>query len=113
MLMPHSCLVLMVNIIPQREAYICNVQQAISFLFRIGIYYLRDECLDVIDRTSSIFLSHILFTIENYIMILAFYLNHHPKARYSLPVTVYVCVVSVLGSTMRILLLRWLCRRRN
>ena len=112
-LMPHSCLVLMVNIIPQREAYICNVQQAISFLLRIGIYYLRDECLDVIDRTSSIFLSHILFTIENYIMILAFYLNHHPKARYSLPVTVYVCVVSVLGSTMRILLLRWLCRRRS
>ena len=112
-LMPHSCLVLVVNIILQREAYICNVQQAISFLLRIGIYYLRDECLDVIDRTSSIFLSHILFTIENYIMILAFYLNHHPKAWYSLPVTVYVCVVSVLGSTMRILLLRWLCRRRQ
>ena len=59
----------------------------------------------------SVYFSHILFVLENFFMILIFYFTYHPKAWYSLPVTVCICVFSVLGSTMRICILRWLRKR--
>ena len=37
--------------------------------------------------------------------------SYHPNAWYSLPIAVYVCVFSVLGSTMRICFLRWLSKK--
>ena len=112
-LMPHSCVVLMVFIISNRDEYECSVGNVIPLILRIGIYYLRDDCIDVIDELWCIFLSHILFTIENFIMIVVFYSNYHLDAWYYLHVTVYVCVFSVLGSAMRILLLHRLSKRPN
>ena len=44
-------------------------------------------------------------------MILMFYFTYNSNAWYSLPVTVSVCVFSVLGSTMRVCVFRWLCKK--
>ena len=47
-------------------------------------------------------LSNVLFVIENFIMILLFYFSHFPHTWYSLPVTICVCLFSVLGAVMRL-----------
>ena len=47
-------------------------------------------------------LSNVLFVIENFIMILLFYFNHFPHTWYSLPVTICVCLFSVLGAVLRL-----------
>ena len=67
--------------------------------------------LEITGVTMSMYLSHILFVLENFFMILTFYFTYNPNAWYSLPVTVSVCVFTVLGSTMRICLFRWLSKR--
>ena len=47
-------------------------------------------------------LSNVLFVIENITMILLFYFSHFPHTWYSLPVTICVCLFSVLGAVMRL-----------
>ena len=50
-------------------------------------------------------LSNVLFVTENIIdiiMILLFYFSHFPHTWYSLPVTICVCLLSVLGAVMRL-----------
>ena len=77
----------------------------------MGIHCLRDDFVDfsnavnVFGLTKIMFLSHILFVLENFFMIVMFYFNYNPNAWYTLAVTVSVCVLSVLGSTMRMCLL--------
>ena len=77
----------------------------------MGIYCLRDDFVDfsnavnVFGLTKIMSLSHILFVLEHSFMILMFYFIHRPNAWYTLAVTVGVCVLSVLGSTMRMCLL--------
>ena len=46
--------------------------------------------------------SNVLFVIENITMILLFYFSHFPHTWYSLPVTICVCLFSVLGAVMRL-----------
>ena len=46
--------------------------------------------------------SNVLFVIENITMILLFYFSHFPHTWYSLPVTICVCLFSVLGAFMRL-----------
>ena len=47
-------------------------------------------------------LSNVLFVIENISMILLFYFSPFPHTWYSLPVTIYVCLVNILGAVMRL-----------
>ena len=69
-------------------------------------------CTNMKKGPSKVLISNVLFVLENFFMILMFYFSPHSNTWYSLPVTVCVCVFSVLGSIMRITLLRWL-RRKN
>ena len=116
-LMFHSCAVVKATNIQSGNKVDCDASYARSIMICMGIHCLRDDFVDkaigaeVIGITMSVYFSHILFVLENFLMILMFYFTYHPKAWYSLPVTVYVCVFSVLGSTMRICLLRWLKNR--
>ena len=122
----HSCVVLIATVIQNRDEVFCNTNNnkddcdALSVLFILlfmGIHSLRDDFveysikLEITGLTMGMYLSHILFVLENFFMILTFYFTYNPNAWYSLPVTVSVCVFSVLGSTMRICLFRWLSRR--
>ena len=113
----HSCVVLIATVIQNRDEVDCNARIVLTILLFMGIHSLRDDFVEVsmdlkiTGLTMSMYLSHILFVLENFFMILMFYFTYHPNAWYSLPVTVCVCVFSVLGSTMRIFLFRWLSRR--
>jgi len=50
--------------------------------------------------------SHCLFISENVVIILLFYFSQQSNTWYSLPVTICVCLFSVLGAVMRIILFR-------
>ena len=114
MLMFHFCAVVTETFIQNRDKVGRNAPYVLLIMFFVGIHFLRDDFVEfsigvnVTGLTMSVFLSHILFVLENFFMILMFYLTYHPNTWYSLPVTVCVCVFSVLGSTIRICLLHWL-----
>ena len=115
--MVHCCVIVIATVIQNRDM-VCN--DAIDFfviLLLMGIHSLRDDFTNTrigADENRvimNVYFSHILFVLENFFMILMSYFTYNPNAWYSLPVTVCVCVFSVLGSTMRIYLLRWLRNR--
>ena len=116
-LMFHSCVVVIATVIQKRGAVNCDVFYVFLTILFMGIHCLRDDFvelsmdLEITGLTMSVFLSHILFALENFFMILMFYFIYHPNAWYSLPVTVCVCGFTVLGSTMRICLLRRLRKK--
>ena len=58
-------------------------------------------------------LSNVLFVIENFAMILMFYFSQHSNTWYSLPVTVCVCVFSVIGSVMRVIIFHLLLKDQS
>ena len=113
----HSCVVLIATVIQNRDEVDCDASNVLLILLFMGIHSLRDDFveislnLEITGVTMSIYLSHILFVLENFFMILTFYFTYNPNAWYVLPVTVSVCVFSVLGSTTRICLFRWLSHR--
>ena len=112
----HSCAVLIATVIHTRDEDDRDALNVFSILLFMGIHSLRDDFVELsiaskkTGLTMSLYLSHILFVLENFFMILMFYFTYHSNAWYSLPVTVCVCVFSVLGSTMRICLLCWLSK---
>ena len=113
----HSCAVLIATVVQNRDEVDCNTSRVLVILLFMGIHSLRDDFVEfsmgvlVCGLTMSVYFSHILFVLENFFMILMFYFTYNPNAWYSLPVTVSVCVFSVLGSTMRICVFLWLSRR--
>ena len=75
------------------------------------IHWLRDDLalVTVQDEAEKkhfvrrmMLLSNVLFVIENITLILLFYFSPFPHTWYSLPVTIYVCLVTVLGAVMRL-----------
>ena len=116
-LIVHCCVMVIAAVIPKRDEYSCDATSVSFTLLFMGIHSLRDDFTNFMIRADenrairNVYLSHILFVLENFFMILTFYFTYHSNAWYSLPVTVSVCVFSVLGSTMRICLLRWLRKR--
>ena len=116
-LLVHSCVVVIATVIQNREEVDFDAYSVVLILLFTSIHSLRDDFVELsfqIDSvrgsglTMSVYFSHICFVLENFFMILIFYFTYNPNAWYSLPVTVSVCVFSVLGSTMRICLFRWL-----
>ena len=113
----HCCVMVIATVIQHTDKVCCNASKVFVTLLRMGIHSLRDDFthitirVDVNGVNRNVYFSHILFVLENFFMILMFYFTYHPNAWYSLPVTVCVCVFSVLGSTMRICLFRWLSKR--
>ena len=57
--------------------------------------------------------SNVLFVSENCVMILLFYFSQHSDTWYALPVTVCVCLFSVLGSVMRVTLFHILLKDQS
>ena len=113
----HSCAVLIATVVQNRDEVDCDTSRVLVILLFMGIHSLRDDFVElsmgvlVDGLTMSMYFSHILFVLENFFMILMFYFTYHCNAWYSLPVTVCVCVFSVVGSTMRVCLFRWLSKR--
>ena len=111
----HSCVILTSTAIQYRRAVKCDAKNLFWATLLMGIHCLRDDTADFafVDKRKDppiVLLSHVLFVLENFFMILLFYFSPHSNTWYSLPVTVCVCVFSVLGSIMRMTLLRWIHR---
>ena len=83
-----------------------------SLVYVFLFHWLRDDTSLRILRASEqnrnkdvrrmMLLSNVLFVIENISMILLFYFSPFPHNWYSLPVTIYVCLVTILGAVMRL-----------
>ena len=97
-LMFHSCAVLIVTVIQNKNDVDCDAFFVLLILLFMSIHSLRDDFVEfsigvkVTGLTMSVFFSHILFVLENLFMILMSYFTYHLNAWYSLPVTVSVCV---------------------
>ena len=91
----------------------CDWRCRLLFVFFLSLHSIRDDLsapLDADDPASRRkqlkriqWLSHIMFIVENFAMILLFY-NHSKSSNiwFALPLTVYVCSASILGSVMRL-----------
>ena len=89
----------------------CNV---LGFCFTFCFNWLRDDwSLRLFSNEENgepgekhlrrmMLLSNVVFVIENITMILLFYFSPFPHTWYSLPVTICVCLLSVLGAVMRL-----------
>ena len=116
-LIVHCCVMVIATVIQNRDEDCCDATKVFFILLFMGIHSLSDDFTNIVmgadvnGAIRNVYFSHILFVLENFFMILMFYFTYNPNAWYSLPVTVSVCVFSVLGSTMRICLLRWLSKR--
>ena len=90
----------------------CDCGIYLGSVFLGCIHWLRDDLLLLVADDLPIktvlrriqVLSHFLFVIENFVMILLFQFSQHSNTWYSLPVTVCVCVFSVLGSVIRLII---------
>ena len=88
-----------------------------SFMF-FCLHWLRDDLLvfgrfDEYKGLIMQLVSNVLFVIENITMILLFYFSPFPHTWYSLPVTIYVCLVTVLGAVMRLTHFYFLTKSNN
>ncbi len=83
-------------------------------LYRLYIYRDGDTSANraQMQKKLKIF-NYFLFVIPNYFMILMFYFSQHSNTWYSLPVTVYVCVFSVLWCIMRVVVVHFLFKVRS
>ena len=115
----HTCAVVVAAAIQYRGEVEYHVGTVFFLIIFSGVHYLRDDIVDFVFKEepelslSIVSLSNVLFVVENLFMILMFYFSPHSNTWYSLPVTVCVCVLSVLGSIMRITLLLHLVFREN
>ena len=98
------------------DTYGGETRSAYLLLF-FCVHWVRDDTSAVVDRTEKnvalkrLPLSNVLFVSENFVLILLFYFSQHSdNNRYSLPVTVCVCLFSVLGSVMRVITFRKLLK---
>jgi len=71
----------------------------VSALIQCSIINDADRKKDL--RRMQLF-SNVLFVLENLVMILLYYFSQHSNNWYSLPVTVCVCVLSVLAAVTRV-----------
>ena len=90
----------------------CELSISFVSVFFSCVHWLRDDLSlqlgeesipKAILKRMQLF-SNVLFVIENFVMILLFQFSQHSNTWYSLPVTVCVCVFSVLGSVIRLII---------
>ena len=71
--------------------------------FTVALFEVEDEKVRKDQRKRVLWLSNVLFVVENVAMILMFYFSQHSNTWYSLPVTVCVCSLSILGAAVRLI----------
>ncbi len=78
--------------------------------FTVALFSVENDAERKDQRKRVLWLSNVLFVLENVAMILLFYFSQHSNSWYSLPVTVSVCSLSILGAVLRILHYSFLLR---
>ena len=96
----------------------CWIHFGFGSVFFICVHWLRDDLAaqqveDDLDTGSKKIafkmqlFSNVLFVLENLAMILLFYFSEKSNTWYSLPVTVCVCLLGVMGAVTRITLFKF------
>ena len=112
----HSMAIVVCDITWFYPRTLCNakaLQAARLIASYFCLHWLRDDIAVRIhevpreDRKKELrimqLISNVLFVMENIIMILLFYFSHFPHTWFSLPVTICVCLFTVLGVIMLIM----------
>ena len=108
-LMIHSIAMVTANTIWICQSGGCDGADVSFSALTCCLHWLRDdlfseweECPMKRFKRVPLF-SHVLFIVENIAMILIYYFSEFSNTWYSLPVTICVCLFSVLGSAMRVI----------
>lgn len=89
----------------------CSFPGLVVNLIVFCIYWIRDDIVFSFSRFDThkkqhqlliLWLSNVLFVLENLVMIRMFHYSEHSNAWCSLPVTICVCSFSVIGAIMRV-----------
>ena len=117
----HTLVIALADNIRYYQKGLFWIQLGFGSIFFICVHWLRDDLAaqhaddDNIDpgiRKSNALrmqlFSNVLFVLENVTMILLFYLSEKSNTWYSLPVTICVCVLTVMGALIRITLFKFL-----
>ena len=114
-MMVHSCAILLCDLswYIRKETALEPAMLGMLLPILFFLHWLRDEFTAAMfaenkpcrkeQRKIVLWLSNALFVAENVAMILLFYFSPHSNTWYSLPVTVCVTSLSVIGGTMRVL----------
>ena len=98
----------------------CDSATSFALILFYCLNLLRDDVSGMFQKTETgdghsmkelrrmQLFSNVLFVLENLVMILLYYFSEHSNNWYSLPVTVCVCVLSVLGAVIRVTLFHFL-----
>ena len=92
-------------------------------IFFLLFHWIRDDLSapldaeDIRKRKRQLakiqWLSHAMFVIENYaMMLLFFFLSKYSRTWFVFPVTVYVCTMSILGVVLRLVHFKFLLKGR-
>ena len=122
----HSMAIVVCDIIcffPLRQCNAKALEAARLIASYFCLHWLRDDIAVRIHevprenrkkelRIMQLF-SNVLFVIENINMILLFYFSHFPHTWFSLPVTICVCLFTVLGAIMRLTHFYFLSKELN
>lgn len=91
----------------------CEIADVATSIFLYCVNWLRDDVSGMLRlwlgdlesgkelRRMQLF-SNVLFVLENLVMILLYYFSQHSNNCYSLPITVCVCVLSVVAAVTRV-----------
>ena len=82
-------------------AFFCSCFHWLRDDWSFGLFHSTDRDGEIKLRKMMV-VSNIAFVGENFMFILFFYFRHFPHTWYSLPVTICVCLFSVLGAVMRL-----------
>lgn len=113
----HALIIETVGIIWFQLNCYCDIDKGIIPFFNFCVHWLRDDVAfhdqvraKRVEKKAMQLLCNLLTVTENFVMILMFYFSQHSNTWYSLPVTVLVCILSLLGAIIRIAHFRFLLR---
>ena len=88
-----------------------------AFTGAILYVYSKDSTGDPTNRKHKMRMIRLtfycLYVLDNYVMILSYYFSQHSNTWYSSPVTICVCVFSVLGSVTRLIVYHFLFKKAS
>ena len=117
----HTLVIAVADNIRYYQEGSCWIHLGFGSILFVCVHWLRDDLtaqqpeddnIDAANRKSTVLrlqlFSNVLFVLENFIMILLFYFSKKSNTWYSLPVTVCVCLLGVIGAVIRITLFKFL-----
>lgn len=117
----HTLVIAVADNIRYHQEGSCWIHLGFGSMLFVCVHWLRDDLtgqqpeddnIDTANRKSTVLrlqlFSNVLFVLENFIMILLFYFSKNSNTWYSLPVTVCVCLLGVIGAVIRITLFKFL-----